>query len=106
MPSLEIPNDADGDAMRRVIDDGADLMRPMKIDFQIDCPDIARARDVAAKVPRSEFAVDTYSHEDGVGATCECSRLMLLEYSELVRIQRELTEIAKPLGGRCEAWGT
>jgi hypothetical protein len=106
MPSLDIPNDADGDAMRRIIADGADPTRPMKIDFQIDCPDIASARKIATRVPPGEFAVDTYSHDESSGATCECSRHMLLEHSELLRIQRELTEIAKPFGGYCEAWGT
>ena len=106
MPSLDIPNDADGDAMRRVIADGADATRPMKVDFQIDCPDLATAREIAARVPRDQFAVDVYSFEDSEGATCECSRDMLLEHSELLRIQHELTEIAKPFGGHCEAWGT
>lgn len=38
--------------------------------------------------------------------TCECSREMLLDHSELIRIQRQLTDIASPFGGWCEEWGT
>jgi hypothetical protein len=102
---MMIPDDADGDAMRRVIEDGADPTRPMTVDFQIDCPDVASAEVIAANVP-GEFAVTIYEDPEDGSATCECSREMLLDHAELVRIQRMLTDIAKPHGGWCEAWGT
>jgi hypothetical protein len=104
--AMFIPDDADGDAMRRVIADGADLARPMTIDFQIDCPNLSSARAIAAKLPDTEFAIAIYQNPEDGAATCQCSREMLLVHSELIRIQRELTEIAKPFGGWCEAWGT
>jgi hypothetical protein len=103
---MRIPNDADGDAMRRVIADGADLRRPMLIDFQIDCPDLPSAEAIANKVPAHEFTVSIYQDDEDGAVTCECSKKMLLEYSELVLIQRQLTDIARPFGGWCEAWGT
>ncbi len=103
---MSIPNDADGDAMRRVIADGADLTRPMRIDFQIDCPDLASARAIGARVPRDEFEISVYQNSEHTRATCECSRDMLLEHSELVRIQARLSSIARPFGGSCAAWGT
>jgi hypothetical protein len=79
MTPIALPNNADGDAMRRVIADGADLARLMKVDFQIDCPDLATAHAVAAKVPRSQFTVHVYAHKEHPGATYECSRNMRLE---------------------------
>jgi hypothetical protein len=103
---MSIPNDADGDAMRRVIAGGADLTRSMRIDFQIDCPDLATAQAIGARVSRDEFEVSVYQNSEHTSATCGCSRDMLLEHSELVRIQAQLSEIARPFGGRCEAWGT
>jgi hypothetical protein len=103
---MKIPSDADGDAMRSAIADGADLTRPMVIDFQIDCPDLPSAEAIASKIPRDEFAVSIDRDGEDGAVTCECSKQMLLQYSELVRIQRQLTDIASPFGGRCEAWGT
>jgi hypothetical protein len=103
---MKIPDDADGDAMRRAIARGDDLTRPMMVDFQIDCPDMASGEAIAAKVPAAEFAIRVYQDPEDTSVTCECSRKMLLEYSELVRIQRQLSDLAEPFGGWCEAWGT
>jgi hypothetical protein len=103
---MNIPDDADGDAMRRVIADGADLTRPMRVDFQIDCPDRASAQAIAAKVPPAEFAVSVYEDSESGTVKCECSRDMLLEYSGLIRVQTQLAELVRPFGGRCGAWGT
>ena len=44
---MKIPNDADGDAMRRVLSHGADSTRPMDIDFMIAFPDVAAAERIA-----------------------------------------------------------
>jgi hypothetical protein len=103
---MKIPDDADGDAMRRVIADGADLTRPMLIDFQIDCPDARSAEAIAARISPEQFAISIYQDPEDGSVTCECSREMLLVHSELIRMQRELTDIARPFGGWCEAWGT
>jgi hypothetical protein len=103
---MDIPNDADGDAMRRVIAGGADITRPMVIDFEIDCPDIESARAIASRVPAERFTTRIYTDPTSRNVTCECSRKMLLNHADLQRIQEELTLIAKPSGGCCEAWGT
>lgn len=34
----DFPDDADGDALRRLVNDGSDLTKPMLIDFQIAVP--------------------------------------------------------------------
>lgn len=104
--TMNIPHDADGDAMRGVIAAGSDLTRPMVVNFQIDCPDMPSAEAIAANVSSNEFAISIYKDPDDSSVTCECSKEMLLEHSELLRIQRQLTYIAKPFGGWCEAWGT
>ncbi len=104
---MNIPNDADGDVMRRVLAHGADATRPMAIDFQIDCPDHDSAELIAAEIPQEEFRVKIYKHDaDDDMVTCVCTKSMLLEHSELLRIQAILTEIARPHGGHCDAWGT
>jgi hypothetical protein len=100
------PSDADGDAIRSVIADGSDVTRPMVVDFHIECPDVTSAEAIASKIPRDEFTVSIDQDTESGAVTCECSKQMLLQYSELTRIQRRLMDIASPFGGRCEAWGT
>jgi Regulator of ribonuclease activity B len=41
------PNDSDGDALRRVVNDGSDMSKPMFIDFQVAVPDEAAANALA-----------------------------------------------------------
>ncbi len=75
---MKIPDDADGDAMRRVIAAGVDLTRPMVVDFQIDCPDMVSAQAIASRIPPDEFAVLVYQNPEDRAVSCECSREMLL----------------------------
>lgn len=103
---MSIPDDADGDAIRRIIADGSDVSRPMLVDFQIACPDQAGAKAIASKIPSSEFSIRIYSDADGNNITCECSKEMLLDHSDLLRIQKQLNDIAAPLGGWSDGWGT
>ena len=37
----DFPYDADGDALRRLVDDGSDLTKPMCVEFQVAVPDEA-----------------------------------------------------------------
>lgn len=43
----DFPNGADGDALRRFVDGGSDLSKPMTIDFQVAVPDEAAANGLA-----------------------------------------------------------
>ena len=106
MKETEIPNDADGDAMRRVFSRGSDPSRPMKVDFQIAAPDKETAQKIAAVVKPHGFEVDCYEDGEEGGFTCSCSRLMLLVHRDLLRIQEELDQLSAPLGGKADGWGT
>lgn len=44
---MDYPNDADGDALRRVAGDGSDMSTPMEIDFAVAAPDEASAIGIA-----------------------------------------------------------
>jgi hypothetical protein len=47
------PGDADGDALRKVAESGADMSRPTVIEFSVDVPDERAARRVAEVVAPS-----------------------------------------------------
>jgi regulator of ribonuclease activity B len=60
--------DSDGDALRRVAEAGADMSRPMVIEFSVDVPDQSVAHRVAALVAPLGFEVSF--DEDHKPAAC------------------------------------
>jgi regulator of RNase E activity RraB len=100
------PNDADGDALRRVAADGNDLTKPMTIDFTVVVPDEASATSVAraARSAGYETAIDLDEESDE--SICVCTKLMLATYDNVLRAQEELQELAAPYGGEVDGWGT
>jgi hypothetical protein len=103
------PGDADGDALRRVVDAGSDLSRPMFIDFQVAMPDEASANGLANVARTLGYRTTVYVDEspgDRLPWTCECSTRMLAMYEGVIAIQDELAEISTPFRRRPDGWGT
>src|SRR3982751_2604780 len=101
------PNDADGDALQRVADDGSDMSKPMFIDFQIAVPDEAAANGLAEVAYNLGFRVSIYeSPECSLPWTCECSVRMLATYEGVLAVQDQLAELSKGFGGHPDGWGT
>jgi len=102
----ELPNDADGDAMRRVFGNGSDPTRPMAIDFSIDVPN-RQVGDAIACQTKVLGYFSVVDQDDKSGSwTCYCTKAMVLTYEGVVAAQAELNRIAQPLGGYCDGWGT
>ena len=100
------PNDADGDALRRVAADGADMSRPMVIDYTVDAPDQATALLIAERVAPRGYDPSISQDEDGGTWSIYCSRSMLATYAGVVSAQTELNELVRPYGATCDGWGT
>src|SRR6516225_6211293 len=103
------PNDADGDALRRVANMGSDLSKPMFINFQVAVPDEASAEALAAVARKLGYRVTVYDSLESDGPecdspecdlpwTCECSTRMLATYEGVIAIQKELAEISEQFG--------
>ena len=105
MPS-SYPNDADGDALRNVAESGADMSRPMVIDFSVEVPDELTARRVAEVVAAHGFDPSISEDDDSHSWSVHCSKSMLATYEGVVAVQVELNELLSPHGGVCEGWGT
>jgi hypothetical protein len=104
---LDFPNDADGDALRRLINGGSDLAKPMYIDFQVAVLDETAARGLADVASKLGYHVHIYaSPECSLPWTCECSTRMLASYEGVIAIQEELTKLATPFGGHSDGWGS
>jgi regulator of RNase E activity RraB len=111
--SNKYPNDADGDALRRVASMGADLSRPMDIDFFVAVPDRQVGEQVArlAALRGYQTKVIEDGHEEGDDEqgdtwTCYCTKAMLATYDNVVEAQRELDELSRAFGGHSDGWGT
>lgn len=100
------PNDADGDALRRVAEDGSDMSRPMSIDFMVAVPDEPSGQAVAQRAQESGFATSVSGDEESGEWTCYCTRVMHATYEGVTAAQAQLDQLAKPSRGYCDGWGT
>jgi regulator of RNase E activity RraB len=103
---MNIPDDADGDAMRRVLSHGSDPTRPMDVDFMIACPDVTTAEKIASLVSSMGFTTKISVDKADNSVTLYCVKHMLLDYDALMAIQSELNAIAQPHRGYIDGWGT
>jgi regulator of RNase E activity RraB len=107
------PDDADGKALRHLAETGSDLGKPMDVDIQIAAPDEDRAIRIAEAAAGLGYRTEVFFDDDLEDVdnaaepwTCECSRVMQLDYMTIVAVQRELDEIARPLGCYVDGWST
>ena len=101
-----LPNDADGDALRRLAEDGSDLTKPMVIDFAVAVPDESAGRRIAAAAVKVGFSAGIDQDGESGEWTCYCTRTMVPEYEEIIRQQELLDRIGQPHGGYCDGWGS
>lgn len=102
----DLPKDAAGDALRRVLRDGSDLSQPMDIDFHVDVPDEAAGKKVAEVAGRLGYKTNVVYYEEGKSWTCWCTIRMVADYDALAQRERELDDVSRPYGGHCAGWGT
>ncbi|HEY1556897.1 MAG TPA: ribonuclease E inhibitor RraB [Kofleriaceae bacterium] len=104
MSNASYPNDADGDALRRIESDGIDTSRPIRVDFMVAAPDRSVAEDFATLALKRGYKTDIDA--EGDEWTVYCSKVMLVTYDSVVQAQRELDELARPYGAHSDGWGT
>ena len=59
--SQDFPNDAEGDALRRIASHGSDLSKPMHFDFQVAVPDEAAAKNLAQAAQKLGYRAAIYN---------------------------------------------
>jgi hypothetical protein len=101
---MNLPDDTDGDALRRLAAAGSDLSRPMTMDFMVAIP--TRAAGLAVAEAAAAAGYRTSVEEGGDGWTCYCTRRMVASHAAVVDAQAELNRFSEPHGGRCDGWGS
>src|SRR5437899_266323 len=100
------PDDADGDALRRVASTDADIARSMDIDFFVAVPNRQAGEVVAQLAARQGYRTELVHDEENDAWDCYCTKAMLATYDGVVEAQRELDELSRPFGGKSDGWGT
>jgi hypothetical protein len=103
---MKFPNDADGDALRRLVKAGSDLARPMTIDFTVDVPTRAAGQAIAWAAQKVGYHPSVEYDEESGAWTCYCSRHMIADYRAVVAAQEELNRLSELHGGFCDGWGS
>lgn len=104
MQTIEFPDDADGDALRRVASDGSDMSRPMLIDFMVEASTQHDAEAIA-RIGEQRGYTAQIAEDDGCW-TVYLAVTMLASHEGVVARQREISSFVSPFGTQCESWGT
>ena len=67
---IDFPDDATGDALRRLQADGSDMTQPLEIDFHIALPSREAAETFAAEAREMEFTTEVERNEQAQDYTC------------------------------------
>src|ERR1051325_1641432 len=102
----DYPDDADGDALRRVARAGSDMTQPMLIDYHVAVQDRISADQIALAALRLGYATKVVAEERPREFTVWCTRGMVPDYDSIIAAQRELDTLAAPFGGKTDGWGT
>jgi regulator of RNase E activity RraB len=102
----KLPHDGNGDAIRRVVQDGGDLTRPMLVDFMVAFPSKNATDRFVKALELDTYQVSVKIDSSGASWTCYCSKMMMLDYASVVAAQQEIDKMAEPFGGYIDGWGT
>jgi regulator of RNase E activity RraB len=100
------PNNPDGYMLRRVVEDGSNMARPMTIDFSIAVADEGAAHRVADLVEAHGFDPSIHCDDDDGSWSVFCAKSMLATYDGVVAVQAQLKALVEPHGGACDGWTT
>jgi hypothetical protein len=100
-----IPDDENGQVLKRMLEDGDDLSRARDIEFFHVFAEEDRARsfaDAAAALP--DMAVESPEADDeGVWQVCVV-RMMAPAHAAITALERELGDLAESHGGFADGW--
>lgn len=101
-----MPDDETGNALREFQANGFELSKPLDMDFFVAVPSKKTGDQVAVKVKSLGFKTSVEQDDETGDWTCYCTKTLIPEYFEVVRIEKELDSIAQPLGGFADGFGS
>lgn len=103
---MNIPNDDNGDVLRRMLSHGDDLSKPRDIDFNHVFQSERDASIFCEASKRIGFDRMSYRYwEEGSAWDVLVKIFMIPSHSEITEIELTLDTLAKKFGGRADGWG-
>ena len=75
------------------------------MDFFVAVPDKATGEELSQVLKEEGFNCFLEQDDETDEWACCCSKRMLLNYNEIVKIQNNLNNLSKPHGGYSDGWG-
>jgi hypothetical protein len=101
----KFPNDEDGQVLKMLYKEGIDFKKPQNVDFFVAIPD-KRSGEAVLKVLRNAgFNCELEQDNETEEWTCYCFVKILLNYQDIIDIQKQLDELSKPYDGYSDGWG-
>ena len=100
---MEFPNDADGDALKRMAQSGFDFTKESDVDFNIDF-DHWPVSEAEYNYIKGLYPDCKFYESDGNGYACLKMR-GLVTYKFVTSIQKMVSDEVRKVGGICESWG-
>lgn len=101
-----IPNNETGAALRQFVEDGSNLSEPMEIDFFVAVPSEQKGNAIALEAQGLGFKTSIELDDVTDEWTCYCTKTLIPEYSEMLKIENQLSSIAELHGGYLDGFGS
>jgi len=113
------PNDTDGQALELAARHGINMSSPVRIEFAVSAPDGESAKAIRQLLAGIGYVV-SISHDEGEphdesnpedanefgpSWTVMVDTVMVPDYAEVTRIQADLDQHSRALGGHSDGWG-
>jgi hypothetical protein len=103
---VKIPDDATGQALKRLITAGSDLTKPMEVDFFIAVESKEEGDQIAAKVQDVGFKTSLKQDTVTLDWTCYCTKTIIPQYLEVIEIEQQLSSISELYGGYLDGFSS
>lgn len=101
----KFPNDEDGQVLKMLYKQGVDFKEQQNVDFSVAVPDKKSGEAVLTILRTDGFDCELEQDDETDEWTCYCFIKMLLNYEDIIDIQKRLDELSKPHGGYADGWG-
>ena len=98
------PDDADGDVLQKLVDDGLDLSKSRTVEFTITVPDLLTAKSLLELIAASGYIPHLYVDDEDGSVSLYCAKDMILTYEAVIEKQDQLNALCKPVGAECDGW--
>ncbi|MBE9607872.1 ribonuclease E inhibitor RraB [Chitinilyticum piscinae] len=99
----DLPSDANGDALCRLVMGGADLGQPKSITFYVAFPSQNALLQFGAAMEQKNYQTSLSEHEPWEASI---TRVMLPEHAAITAFEAELDAVATKHGGITDGWIT